>query len=397
MKYTQISNSILSIGTDDKTLNFFQNQYRLWEGISYNSYLIVDEHPAIIDAVPERATDEWLSSLDSALAGNTAEYLILTQAEPDNIPNLLTMLDKYPNLQVVGNAKTFRMIEQFFEIHLAERAITVEEGDTILLGTHVLRFFPTPMLYSPEVMAVYEQTEKLLFSAHAFGSFGTFENSKESENTGNYSWDAEACRYYFNILGKYGFQVQQLLQRMSALELSAICPLHGPVIRENLSGCIDLYNRWSRYEPDNDGTLIVCASMHGHTAKAAILLKEALEKKSDADAVILYLPHGELSKAVAEAFRFRRLVVAAATHSGDIFPPMEDFLRRLQARNYQNHTVGIIENGSWAPASGSKMREYFRKMKQLSVCEPTLTIKSAVRQDTVEAIQMLADTLLGDA
>ena len=386
MKDVTITDSILYVGVDDKTLDLFESQYIIPNGVSYNSYVILDEKVTVMDTVDARATDEWLANLETALAGRTVDYLVVSHMEPDHASNIKNLMDKYPNLKVVGNAKTFAMIPQFFVFVLSDRTVAVKEGDTLCLGKHTLQFFMAPMVHWPEVMVTYEQTEKILFSADGFGKFGALDADE--------AWTCEARRYYFNIVGKYGAQVQALLKKAATLDIQMICPLHGPILKEDLGYYISKYDIWSKYEPEDEGVFIAYASIHGNTAKAAKKLAEMLEEKGAKRVAIADLSRDDMAEAVEDAFRHSKLVVASSTYDGGLFPCMEDFLAHLKAKNYQKRTVAMIENGSWAPMAAKKMREYFEGMKAIEICDPVVTIKSTMKEDTLKVMEELAKELV---
>ena len=386
MKDVIITDSVLYVGVDDKTLDLFESQYIIPNGVSYNSYVILDEKVTVMDTVDARATDEWLSNLEVALAGRDVDYLVVSHMEPDHASNIKNLMDKYPNLKVVGNAKTFAMIPQFFDVDISERAVVVKEGDTLCLGKHTLQFFMAPMVHWPEVMVAYEQTEKILFSADGFGKFGALDTDE--------AWTCEARRYYFNIVGKYGAQVQALLKKAATLDIQMICPLHGPILKEDLGYYIGKYDIWSKYEPEDEGVFIAYASIHGNTAKAARKLAEMLEEKGAKRVAIADLSRDDMAEAVEDAFRHSKLVVASSTYDGGLFPCMEDFLSHLKAKNYQKRAVAMMENGSWAPVAAKKMREYFEGMKDIEICEPVVTIKSTMKDDTVKVMEELAKQLV---
>ena len=386
MKDVIITDSVLYVGVDDKTLDLFESQYIIPNGVSYNSYVILDEKVTVMDTVDARATDEWLSNLEVALAGRDVDYLVVSHMEPDHASNIKNLMDKYPNLKVVGNAKTFAMIPQFFDVDISDRTVVVKEGDTLSLGKHTLQFFMAPMVHWPEVMVAYEQTEKILFSADGFGKFGALDTDE--------AWTCEARRYYFNIVGKYGAQVQALLKKAATLDIQMICPLHGPILKEDLGYYIGKYDIWSKYEPEDEGVFIAYASIHGNTAKAAKKLAEMLEEKGAKRVAIADLSRDDMAEAVEDAFRHSKLVVASSTYDGGLFPCMEDFLSHLKAKNYQKRTVAMIENGSWAPMAGKKMREYFEGMKEIEICEPVVTIKSTMKDETVKVMEELAGKLV---
>ncbi len=386
MEKVTISDQILYVGVDDKTLDLFESQYIIPNGVSYNSYVILDEKVAVMDTVDARATDEWLANLDEALAGRTVDYLVVSHMEPDHAANIGKMIERYPKMKVVGNAKTFAMIPQFFDADISERSVVVKEGDTLCLGKHILQFFMAPMVHWPEVMVTYEQTEKILFSADGFGKFGALDADE--------AWTCEARRYYFNIVGKYGAQVQALLKKAARLDIQMICPLHGPILKEDLGYYIGKYDIWSKYEPEDEGVFIAYASIHGNTAKAAKQLAKILEEKGAKRVAIADLSRDDMAEAVEDAFRHSKLVLASSTYDGGLFPCMEDFLSHLKAKNYQKRTVALIENGSWAPMAAKHMRTYLEAMKNIEICEPVITIKSTPNADTVAAMEALAERLV---
>ena len=381
----KITNSILYVGVDDKDLDLFESQYIIPNGISYNSYVIMDEKIAIMDTVDARKTEEWISNVDAALAGKEPTYLVISHMEPDHAANIGYLVEKYPGLQVVGNAKTFAMIPQFFDIDLEGRKVVVKEGDTLSLGTHTLQFFMAPMVHWPEVMVTYEQTEKVLFSADGFGKFGALDADE--------AWTCEARRYYFNIVGKYGAQVQALLKKATTLDIEMICPLHGPILKEDLGYYIGKYDTWSKYEPEDEGVFIAYASIHGNTAKAAKSLAALLEEKGAKRVAIADLSRDDMAEAVEDAFRHDKLVLAACTYDGGLFPPMEDFLHHLKAKNFQKRTVALMENGSWAPQAAKKMRELMESMKEIQICEPIISIRSTMNEQTKTVMEELAEIL----
>lgn len=386
MKDVTITESILYIGVDDKTIDLFESQYEVPNGISYNSYVILDEKVALMDTVDARGTEEWLVNLDKALDGRSIDYLVVSHMEPDHAGNIKTLIDRYPEMQIVGNAKTFAMISQFFGVDISDRGVLVKEGDTLCLGKHTLQFFMAPMVHWPEVMVAYEQLEKILFSADGFGKFGALDTDE--------AWTCEARRYYFNIVGKYGAQVQALLKKAAILDIQMICPLHGPILKEDLGYYIGKYDTWSKYEPEDEGVFIAYASIHGNTAKAAKKLAEMLEEKGAKRVAIADLAREDLAEAVEDAFRHDKLVLASSTYDGGLFPCMEDFLSHLKAKNFQKRTVALMENGSWAPMAAKKMREYLEGMKEIAICEPVVTIKSAMKEDTLKVMEELTEKLV---
>ena len=372
-------------GVDDKDLDLFESQYVVPNGVSYNSYVILDEKVTLMDTVDQRATKEWLENLDAVLEGRTIDYLVVSHMEPDHAANAKTLIDKFPNMKIVGNAKTFAMMSQFFDVDLTGRSVVVKEGDTLNLGAHTLQFIMAPMVHWPEVMVTYEQSEKILFSADGFGKFGALDVEE--------SWACEARRYYFNIVGKYGAQVQALLKKAATLDIKMICPLHGPILKENLAFYIDKYNTWSSYEPEDEGVFVAYASIHGNTAEAAKEFVEMLRKNGAEKVVIADLSREDMAEAVEDAFRYSKLVVAAASYDAGVFPCMEDFLHHLKAKNYQKRTVGIIENGSWAPSAAKQMKAILEGMKNITICEPVVTIKSTLNETSRKAMEELAKEL----
>lgn len=386
MKDTYISDSVLYIGVTDKTLDLFESQYQVPNGVTYNSYVIMDERIAVMDTVDGRATEQWFANLEQALAGESADYLIVSHMEPDHAANIKRFVERFPEAKIVGNAKTFAMIGQFFDLDLTDRKVEVKEGSTLELGAHTLQFFMAPMVHWPEVMVTYEQKEKILFSADGFGRFGTMDSEE--------NWEDEAARYYLNIVGKYGIQVQGLLKKASALDIAAICPLHGPILKNNLSFYLEKYQTWSTYQPEQKGVLVAYASVHGNTAHAAGLLAEMLRRKGEEHVEVMDLARTDMSVAVRKAFFYDRMVVAAATYDGGLFPCMEEFLLHIKSKGFQKRTVGIMENGSWAPMAGKAMRAILETMKQIVIAEPAVTIKSAVHEDTKQQMEMLAEALV---
>ena len=339
-----------------------------------------------MDTVAARKTEEWLANVEAVLGDKSPDYLVVSHMEPDHAANIKRLMDKYPQMQVVGNAKTFVMIPQFFDVDLTGRTVVVKEGDTLSLGAHTLQFFMAPMVHWPEVMVAYEQSEKILFSADGFGKFGALDADE--------AWTCEARRYYFNIVGKYGAQVQALLKKAATLDIQMICPLHGPILKEDLGYYIGKYDIWSKYEPEDEGVFIAYASIHGNTAKAAKKLAEMLEEKGAKRVAIADLSRDDMAEAVEDAFRHDKLVVAASTYDGGLFPCMEDFLLHLKAKNYQKRTVALMENGSWAPQAARKMREILEGMKNVEICEPVVTIKSTMKDETLKVMEELAGKLV---
>jgi len=386
VKDITITDTIKYIGADDKDIDLFESQYVVPNGVSYNSYVILDEKVAVMDTVDARRTEEWLDNLYKALDGRNVDYLIVSHMEHDHAANVQVLAEKYPQMKVVGNAKTFPMISQFFDIDLSERSVVVAEGDTLNLGSHTLTFVMAPMVHWPEVMVAYESSEKILFSADGFGKFGALDTEED--------WACEARRYYINIVGKYGAQVQALLKKAAGLDIQMICPLHGPILKENLEYYIGKYQIWSSYEPEDEGILVAYASIHGNTRKAAIKLKEILEAKGAKKVVITDLSRDDMAEAIEDAFRYDKMVLAAATYDGGVFPCMEDFLHHLKSKTYRKRTVALMENGSWAPIAAKTMRAVLEQMKDITICDKVVTIKSAVKDNTIADMEALADELL---
>lgn len=382
-----ISDKIKYIGVDDTTLDLFESQYAVPDGVSYNSYVILDDKTAIMDTVDKRGMKDWENNLLNALDGRNADYVIIQHMEPDHAGSLARLIELFPEITVVGNAKTFVMINQFFENINIKNSLTVKEGDTLNLGSHTLTFVMAPMVHWPEVMVTYESSEKVLFSADGFGKFGAL------SLTENADWACEARRYYFNIVGKYGAPVQTLLKKASALDIKTICPLHGPVLSDNLGYYLDLYNTWSSYQPESKGVFIAYASIHGNTAYAAEQFAEMLRNKGVDNVVITDLSRCDIAEAVEDAFRYDRMVLAAASYDAGVFPIMQDFLHHLQAKAFQNRTVGLIENGSWAPTAAKTMRNILETMKNITIVEPIVTIKSVLKETDIPALDQLADAL----
>ena len=386
MENTYISDSVKYIGVNDKTLDLFESQYKIPNGVSYNSYVILDEKIAVMDTVDKRAGTEWLENLEKALEGRNPDYLIISHLEPDHAANIKNIAEKYPEMKLVGNAKIFAMLPQFFDMDIEGRTVVVAEGDELSLGSHTLQFFMAPMVHWPEVMVEYEKSEKILFSADGFGKFGALDVEEE--------WTPEARRYYINIVGKYGAPVQTLLKKAATLDIKTICPLHGPVLKENLGLYIDKYLKWSSYTPEEEGTVVAYASIHGNTAEAARKMVEILKEKGEKNVVLYDLSRADMSQVIADSYRFDKLIVAAATYDGGMFPCMEDFIHHLKHKNFQNRKVGIIENSSWAPAAGKCMKLLFEEMKNISICENLVSIKSVAKAKDIEVMNKLADEIL---
>lgn len=379
-----VTDDIRYAGVDDTTLDLFESQYPVPYGVSYNSYVILDEKTAIMDTVDARATEEWLKNISEILGDREPDYLVISHLEPDHAANIGRLAEMYPKMQLVGNAKTFSMLPQFFEMDLTDRTVVVKEGDELSLGSHTLKFFLAPMVHWPEVMVTYDEKDKVLFSADGFGTFGAI-----SENL---PWIQEARRYYINIVGKYGPSVQMLLKKAAGLDIAMICPLHGPVLKDDLSFYLDKYNTWSSYTPEDQGVVVAYASMHGNTKEAAAYIAEQLRAAGE-KVIVFDLSRDDVSYAVEAAFRLDRMVLAAPTYDGGLFPCMEDFLNHLKAKNFQNRRIALVENGSWGPMAAKKMREILDTMKNLTICETTVTIRSAMKEADKESIAKMLEEL----
>lgn len=386
MSDVKVTDSVLYVGCDDLDIDLFESQYHVPNGVSYNSYVILDEKIAIMDTVDPRRTEEWLEKVEKALGGRLPDYLVVQHMEPDHAGSIQKICTKYPQMQIVSNAKVFGMMPQFFDFDLTGRTITVKEGDTLSLGSHTLTFVMAPMVHWPEVMVTYEASEKILFSADGFGKFGALSVEED--------WTDEARRYFINIVGKYGAQVQNLLKKAATLDIAMICPLHGPVLKEDLGYYIGKYLTWSSYEPEEDGIVIACASIHGNTKRAMLKFAEILKEKGAENVKFFDLSRNDMAEAIAEAYQYSKLVVACPTYDGVLFPCMEDFLYHLKIKNFQNRKAAIVENGSWAPMSGKLMKAYLEGMKNITLVEPTVTIKSTMSEKNLEELNALADALL---
>ena len=385
MNNITISESIKYIGVDDTTLDLFESQYIVPHGVSYNSYLILDEKIAVMDTVDARKTKEWFDNLDKELKEHVPDYLIVSHLEPDHSANIQLFTEKYKEAKLVLSAKAKAMLPQFFNIEgLDERCIVVKEGEELDLGNHHLKFIMAPMVHWPEVMVEYETTEKVLFSADGFGKFGALSHDED--------WACEARRYYFNIVGKYGAPVQTLLKKASTLDIKMICPLHGPILKDNLGYYIDKYQIWSSYQSEDEGVLVASASIHGNTKEVALKVVDLLKEKG-VKVAFTDLTRDDMAEAVEDAFRYSKMILAGATYDGGVFSPMEDFLHRLQHKGYQNKTVGLIENGSWAPLANKVMKEMLTPMKNITICENTVTIKSTYKDENQEAINQLVEEI----
>ena len=385
MNNITISESIKYIGVDDITLDLFESQYIVPHGVSYNSYLILDEKIAVMDTVDARKTKEWFDNLDKELKERVPDYLIVSHLEPDHSANIQLFTEKYKEAKLVLSAKAKAMLPQFFNIEgLDERCIVVKEGEELDLGNHHLKFIMAPMVHWPEVMVEYETTEKVLFSADGFGKFGALSHDED--------WACEARRYYFNIVGKYGAPVQALLKKASTLDIKMICPLHGPILKDNLGYYIDKYQIWSSYQSEDEGVLVASASIHGNTKEVALKVVDLLKEKG-VKVAFTDLTRDDMAEAVEDAFRYSKMILAGATYDGGVFSPMEDFLHRLQHKGYQNKTVGLIENGSWAPLANKVMKDMLTPMKNITICENTVTIKSTYKDENQEAINQLVEEI----
>ena len=374
------------MGCNDRDIDLFESQYHVPNGVTYNSYVIMDEKIAVMDTVDPRAMEEWMQNVERVLDGKEPDYLVISHLEPDHAGSIQRIAERYPAMKLVSNAKVFAMLPQFFNFDLTGRTVTVGEGDSLELGSHTLHFVMAPMVHWPEVMVEYESSEKILFAADGFGKFGAMDAEEE--------WTDEARRYIINIVGKYGPQVQALLKKAATLDIAMICPLHGPVLKENLGFYIDKYLKWSSYEPEEEGVVVACASIHGNTRKAMQRFVEILREKGAKNVVFFDLARDDMAEAVASAYRYDTLVTACCTYDANLFPCMEDFLYHLKIKNFQNRKVGIVENGSWAPMAGKQMRSYFEGMKNIRIADPMVTIRSTMTKENEEEMKALADALL---
>lgn len=384
MNNKDITEEIKYIGVDDKELELFENQYILSDGMSYNSYLIKDDKTVIMDTVDKRKTNEWLNNLEISLDGRNPDYLVISHLEPDHSGSIGKLLAKYPEMKIISNEKVFNMFPQFVDSDIENKKVVVKEGDTINLGKHILQFIMAPMVHWPEVMLTYEKTEKILFSADAFGKFGSLDTEEP--------WIDEARRYFINIVGKYGMQVQNLLKKASNLEINTICPLHGPILKDNLSYYINLYDKWSKYESEEDGIIIVCGSLHGNTYEAAKEFEKDLKEKGN-NVKLIDVAKVAASDIVPEAFKYSKLCIACVTYNMNIFPAMDSFIHLLKEKNYQNRKVGIIENGSWAPNAAKIIKEAFSTMKNIEILEPVVTIKTRLNEETRVDMKKLEEAI----
>ena len=382
----KISNDIAYIGVNDREIDLFEGQYVVPNGMAYNSYVILDEKIAVFDTVDKNFGTQWLKNLDEALGGKTPDYLIVQHMEPDHSANIVLFAEKYPDAKIVANDKAFVMMSQFFDFDLGDRKMSVKNGESLSLGKHKLTFVFAPMVHWPEVMMTYDSTDKVLFSADAFGKFGALDTDED--------WACEARRYYFGIVGKYGAQVQAVLKKAAALDIKAICPLHGPVLAENLGYYLDLYNTWSSYGVESDGVVIAYTSVYGNTKAAAELLAQKLKEKGCPKVAVNDLARCDMAEAVEDAFRYGKIVLATTTYNADVFPFMREFINELTERNFQNRFVGIIENGSWAPMAAKVIKKMLENSKNITFADTVVTVKSAMKQNTADDIERLADEII---
>lgn len=382
----KVSANIFNVGVNDRNIDLFEGQYKVPNGMSYNSYVIIDEKTAVFDTVDARFGDEWLENIKQALGERTPDYLIILHMEPDHSANIMKFAKRYPTAKIVGNSKTFVMMGEYFGQDFAENRVVVNENDTLALGKHCVKFIFAPMVHWPEVMVAFEQSQKILFSADAFGKFGALDADEE--------WDDEARRYYIGIVGKYGLQVRNLFAKLACCQIEKICPLHGPVLSENLPHYLGLYEKWASYSPETDGILIVYVSVYGNTAKAAESLKTLLLHKGTGNVAVYDLARTDLSLCVAEAFKYSKIVFASTTYNGTVFPVMREFLEELIERNFQNRTVALIENGSWAPVAARTIKKKLENSKNLKFIEPVITVRAALNEESKRQIEVLADELI---
>ena len=383
----KLTDSVIYIGCDDADLDLFESQFDVPNGMAYNSYAIMDEKICIMDTVDKRKTEAWVGNVKEALGDKKADYLVISHMEPDHTGSIKILAEMFPEMKIVGNAKTFAFYDQFYSYDISDRKIVVKEGDTLDLGSRTLTFAMAPMVHWPEVMMTYDSKDKIFFTADAFGKFGTLDTDED--------WACEARRYYFNIVGKYGAQVQSVIKKLDTLDIQMICPLHGPILSENLDYYIDKYRVWSSFEPEDKGIFIAYASIHGNTAAAAMRLKELLESKGAPKVSIADLSREDIAEAVEDAFRYDRMVLACSTYNMGMFTPMDRFLNQLKSKDYQNRTVGLIENGTWTPMAAKLMKTQLESMKNVKVLNTVVSIKSSLKGETPDAMVKLADELLG--
>lgn len=381
----EISNDIKYIGVNDHEIDLFEGMYDVPNGMAYNSYVILDEKIAVMDTVDAHFGDEWLGNLESVLGGKTPDYLVIQHMEPDHSANIKVFAEKYQNAKIVASAKAFVMMAQFFGNDFADKQVVVGENDTLPLGKHTLTFITAPMVHWPEVIMTYDNADKALFSADGFGKFGALDADED--------WACEARRYYFGIVGKYGAQVQSVLKKAAGLDIQKILPLHGPVLTENLGYYLNLYNIWSSYGVESEGVVIAYTSVYGNTKKAALLLEEKLKENGCPKVAVTDLARDDMAEAVEDAFRYGKLVLATTTYNAEIFPFMRDFILHLTERNYQNRTIGIIENGNWAPTAAKVIKGMFEKSKNITFTDTTVTVKSALNAESTAQIDALAKEL----
>lgn len=385
MKFN-VTDSVEYIGVNDRTIDLFESQYIVPNGVSYNSYIIKGEKNIVMDTVDRRATNEWIQNLESSMQGKTVDYLVISHLEPDHSANIKILAEKYPNMKIILNKKTADMMSQFFDVDLSERFVIVKEAEILEVGEHKLQFFMAPMVHWPEVMVTYEQTDKILFTADAFGKFGTLDTEED--------WACEARRYYFNIVGKYGMQAQLLLKKAAQLDIKIICPLHGPILKENLEYYINKYDIWSSYKPENEGILIAYNSIHGNTGKAVEKLEELLKENGVEKVVVSDLARSDMAEVIEDAFRYDKLIIATPTYDAGLFPTTELFLRELKHKNYHNRKVGIIENGSWAPMAAKCIENILKEMKDINICDTIVTIKTRMNNENIEQMKNLVKEIL---
>ena len=381
----KVTDRVHYVGVDDKTLDLFESQYVLPNGISYNSYIIHDEKTVIMDAVDKRMVKEWLENVKKDLEKKEPDYLVVSHLEPDHSGGIEALIDIYPNMKIIVSQVAGNMIPQFIHRDLKDKLVIVKEGEVVDLGDHKLQFFMAPMVHWPEVMVTYEQTEEILFSADGFGKFGTLDVKDD--------WDCEARRYYFNIVGRFGAQVQALLKKASNLDIKMICSLHGPILKENLEYYINKYDIWSSYKPEDSGILIAYNSIHGNTEEAVLKLAQMLKENGEEKVVVSNLAREDMAEVLEDAFRYDRMILASPTYDMSLFPDTEKFLRRLKHKNYQNRKVAIIQNGSWAPASGKLMKDLFSEMKNIEIVEPMVTIKTRMTEETEKQMEELVKNI----
>ena len=386
MENIRITNDVKYIGVNDHDIDLFEGQYMVEDGMAYNSYVILDEKIAVMDSVESRFGDEWISNIRSVIGDRKPDYLVISHMEPDHSSNIERFAKEFPEASIVGNAKTFAFMDQFYSIDSNINRVVVKDKETLSLGKHELTFIFAPMVHWPEVMVSYDSADKVLFSADAFGKFGALDVDQP--------WDCEARRYYIGIVGKYGMQVQKLLKAAAELDIQAICPLHGPVLTENLEHYVGQYNTWSSYQPENRGVLVAYTSVYGHTKEAAELLAAKLEEKGCEKVAIADLARDDMAECVEDAFRYDRLVLASTTYNGDIFPYMNTFIENLLERNYQNRKIGFVENGTWAPAAKRIMQAKFEKSKNITFFENSVTLKSALNDESKAAIEAMAEEIV---